>query len=541
MKKQVLILVCFLMVLSGIGIVSAETLTGTLGSAGYNSTLFTIPQTGTQADLITKLITMSMEGTSGTATLTVQQSSVGTVDSGAPAGIAIPFTAHLTDGAGAVLGQGTIGYQRVFNTAGTETPGFMWIYFSSYSPGSNTGQQIVYLNYSHNAFRNYTFSGITDSASALPTGSFAFRHDSGAAKLAEGAYNQLKDISTTADYTVTKPAGIGINGTVTKIVGLSQAFVFSSTGTTITSEAVASENTFNFSVPNDQIIIGIYTSGGVWYNSSTLFSAGTGTPTPTGTPVGPENPIPAGYVRSMVQCVDGQTSGAIHGANIQLKDVENLSWSNVTARFDGTWWIDTLPGHTIDAYGDASGYTSVSRLALPASGSIMYELIMWPSDIPPAPAGKVTLYVEVNDYDTGYTVPGASITVRDSSGATQAQTTGTSGTRMFEVVNNSPCYITVTKYGYITQTRSITTSVSGTDTVRVELMHTLVTTAPTNTIPPGGVTTAVTVNPHDPSVTGNTNAAAQDMMNYLAANGMQLVQLCFLITILGLLGVRLGK
>jgi hypothetical protein len=355
-------------------------------------------------------------------------------------------------------------------------------------------------------------------------------------------------ITTLAEYSFTKPSGIGIQGNVTKTVGgtnyPSRVYIFPATGESpISNDYTVTPYDFYLNTNASQIRVAILTPQSAWYNSSVLFSAGTPTPTPTptGTPVGPENPIPAGYVRSMVQCVDGQTSGAIHGANIQLKDVDNLSWSNATARFDGTWWIDTLPGHTIDAYGSATGYTSVSRLALPASGSTMYELIMWPSDIPPAPAGKVTLYVEVNDYDTGYTVPGASITVRDSSGATQAQTTGTSGTRMFEVVNNSPCYITVTKYGYVTQTRSITTSVSGTDTVRVELMHVLVTTAPTNTIPPGGVTTAVPIDTNAPEHTGSTNAKAQDMMNYLANNGMQIVQLCVLVTILGLLGVRLGK
>jgi hypothetical protein len=243
----------------------------------------------------------------------------------------------------------------------------------------------------------------------------------------------------------------------------------------------------------------------------------------------------------MVQCVDGQTSGALHGSDIQIKDVEASVWSNVTDRFDGTWFIDTLPNHTIDAYGQATGYTSASRTGLPASSSIMYELIMWASDAPAAPAGKVMLYVIVNDADSGNAITGVSIQVRDGTGITQAQTTGTSGTRSFEVLNSSTVYVTASKYGYITASKAMATSASGTDTMRIELMHEVVTAIPTNTIPPGGVTTAVTVNPHDPSVTGNTNAAAQDMMNYLASNGMQLIQLCFLVTILGLLGVRLGK
>lgn len=543
MSKKVLILVCFLIVLSGIGIVSAETLSGTLGESGYNTTTYNVPFTGSQASPITKLHIKNIQYSTGTTTLTLFQNGVvSSVDAGAPAGVGIPFTAHLTTAGGVQLGDGTIGYQRVFNIEGTELPGSMWIYFNNWSTGGNTGSQTIYLNYSHNNFYNYSFQQETGSDSTVPNGGMVFKQDAGTA-LASGDYLQLKDISTTAAYTVSKPSGIGITGNITKTLGSSQAFVFSVSDTILASQSTVSTSPLNFSTSSEQIKIGIYTSNAVWYNSSILFNPGI-TPTPTPTPtatVGPENPIPAGYVRSMVQCVDGQTNGAIHGSNIQLKDVENLSWSNASARFDGTWWIDTLPGHTINAYGDATGYTAVSRLALPASGTTMYELIMWPSDIPPAPAGKVTLYVEVNEADSGNAITGASLSVRDGSGVTQAQTTGTSGTRMFEVMNNSLTWITASKFGYISQTKVITTSVSGTDTVRIELMKQVVTTAPTSTIPPGGVTTAVTVNPHDPSVTGNTNAAAQDMMNYLAANGMQLIQLCFLVTILGLLGVRLGK
>jgi hypothetical protein len=59
---------------------------------------------------------------------------------------------------------------------------------------------------------------------------------------------------------------------------------------------------------------------------------------------------------------------------------------------------------------------------------------------------------------------------------------------------------------------------------------------------PGEVTPRPTTDPNDPSLHGgDTSLKAQEMMNWLAMNGMDLVQLCFLVTVLALLGVKFGK
>ena len=69
----------------------------------------------------------------------------------------------------------------------------------------------------------------------------------------------------------------------------------------------------------------------------------------------------------------------------------------------------------------------------------------------------------------------------------------------------------------------------------------VVTTVPTAPTGPGG-TTPVHVDPNDPSFHGgDTSMKAQEMMNWIAMNGMTLVQLCFLVTVFALLGVKLGK
>ena len=76
----------------------------------------------------------------------------------------------------------------------------------------------------------------------------------------------------------------------------------------------------------------------------------------------------------------------------------------------------------------------------------------------------------------------------------------------------------------------------------LELSKATVTAAPTSTIPPGGVTPVITQDPNDPSLRGgDTSLKAQEMMNWIAMNGMTLVQLCFLVTVLALMGVKLGK
>lgn len=537
--KKVLILVCFLIVLSGIGIASAETLTGTLGASGSNSTLYSVAHTGATASFPQRIYAGLFQNTEGTESLILFFSTTPTYDAGAPAGATTPFTAQLTDGAGMQLADGTMGYQRLFNTGGTEIPGYLWLQFNNYSTGGNTGNKFLFINYSRNALYNvtYTWTG----TSGAPVNNFHWILATGGNPVS-GDYNHVKDVSAIADYTATKPAGIGIEGTVTKTEGSSQAFIFNASGTTITSQSAASTDQFNFTVPNDQIIIGIYTSGGIWYNSSVLFSAGTGTPNPTVTPTTAPTIAP-GYVRTNVWVMD-HLGNAVHGVDIAMYDVEGTTWSNSSGDADARHYIDTLPYHTLNLYADLTAFpdeflpASLLGVETGYSGE-SYYLVMYPTTLPPGD-GNVNLYVTVTDEDTGALIRDASLTATYGT-TTQGGTSGSTGTEIFVVPNQTNIRITGSKAGYTSATQYLN---SGTGTVintGLELTKLLVTTVPTSTIPPGGVTTAVTVNPHDPSITGNTNASAQDMMNWLAANGMQLVQLCFLVTILGLLGIKLGK
>lgn len=276
-------------------------------------------------------------------------------------------------------------------------------------------------------------------------------------------------------------------------------------------------------------------AGGSWYNRSEYVEI-----SQNASPMTPETPIPAGYIRSAAQCVDSQTSGTIRTCQISLLDKEGGVWSN--GSWYGTYYIDTLPAHHIDAYGVATGYTSTSRLNLPASGTIMYELLMVPGYVPPAADGYVWLYVIINDLATGAPLPNAQVQVSSTGETTQSRTTGYNGQASFQVTNNSVWHVSASLSGYKSETEVVTTSSAGPDVVRIELYRTTVTTVPTGTVLPGELTPRPTQDPAgNPGTPGYSNAKGQEMLDWLAQNGMDLVQLCFMVTVLALLGVKLGK
>jgi len=544
-KNKILIIALLALVLMMIAPVSAETLTGLIGgdddiatwNVYYNST--------------------SASGSAGNASVLKAYSieNLGMLSSlirfdngqkpgyaaGALPGNTSPFTAWIGS---TQIGSGTFGYQRLWIEE-TETNGYQYWVFNEWNITGQSGNIQINLT-----IPNYASIGITSfpvyygGATGFPPGYMGL-YSSPTGQIIYGDYLITKNNKIINEYTVTKPSGLMITGTVIKshegITYGSRIYVVDGTSDLpVASESTITTNAFNFNVYSETIKLCALDSGSVWHNTSVLFSPGTGTPTPTPTPtqpIGPDNPITPGYIRTMAQCVDGQTSGSIHDCSLDLYDIENTSWSNGSyldmGSYYGTWWIDTLPGHTINAYASSTGYTPVSRLNLPASSTYMYELILWPSSIPSAGSGFVNLYVLVHDADSGNAITGAAIQVRILDGTTYAQTTGTSGSRMFAVPNSSYTSITVSKYGYVTGTRGITTSASGDDTVRIELLKKVVTAVPTSTIPPGGVTTAVTMDPRSAS------EKDRDMMDQIRTSGPILIDLAIVATILGLLGLMM--
>jgi len=277
------------------------------------------------------------------------------------------------------------------------------------------------------------------------------------------------------------------------------------------------------------------TAGSDWENKTNYVSISVNA-TPNNCEI---EPIP-GYIRTYAQTNDGMTSGGIYNSNIQMHDMEGGAWSNVTN--SGGWWcIDTLPGHSLNIYAQATGYTSAETLGASANGGRHY-LVMWPDYIPAPSAGNVTLYALVYDQQTGAPLYLSMVRVDGNTINTVLTTTGLEGQAMFTIKNDTSIHVTASKTGYSSITKVITTSHFGPDTVMISLPRLTVTTIPTATPGPGGVTPVITQDPNDPSLHGgDTSLKAQEMMNWIAMNGMTLVQLCFLVTVLALLGVKLGK
>lgn len=250
---------------------------------------------------------------------------------------------------------------------------------------------------------------------------------------------------------------------------------------------------------------------------------------------------PATGIQTYFQAVNGQTNGAIYGANLQLHDDETDTWSNVTADADGTHFITTNSTATIDGYADATGFSSVERLNLApcaTSGTCLYELIMWPDFMLPAPGsglpgdpgtGNVNLVVIVSDKDSSEGIYMAQVTVSDPSGSTQASYTNDAGTKIFAVSNESTIHVTASKTGYSTVSKTTTTSEFGPDTVRIEL--TAASGAPT----PTPIITDASGAIVPPAVTLTAAEQDQDLMDMIRENAPNLVMLFILFTLMYML------
>jgi len=254
--------------------------------------------------------------------------------------------------------------------------------------------------------------------------------------------------------------------------------------------------------------------------------------------------------------IDGTSGYPINGAQVDLYDIENTSWTNTTT-IGGHATITTLGGHNINAYGSASGYGDGDLLNQPAIDQKLYSILMFPDNqYKNVTAGWVTLYVHVIDADnTHINIPGASVFGGDQNyGILQNSTpfgitTNSAGIASVIVQNQSNIYLTVSKAGYSTRTQVVYsgTGSGGNASVTATVLLPKATVSPTVTLTAGpGGTVPVTADPAgtpDPSgkPNGYSNAKGQQMLDWLAENGMSLVQLCFVVTIMALFGFKFGR
>jgi hypothetical protein len=548
-QKAILVIALLALVLMMIAPVMAETLTGTLGgsvidSRSYNSTYNLVGATSVDILGITNI--ENSIGTKGYVHFDVFGYPA-TYNAGAPAGIGnIPFELlNITQES--VCARGTFGYQRSFDNLGIELAGFQWLEFDSWENVSYcVGSGLFHLNIDTTAVNIPTLS---TSSETFPVSNGDMWFISGFGSASAGDHIRNVELITYAEYIATRPAGIGINGTVSKLSGgtlyASRAYVFNGTsGAVIGNNPAVDTNDLYFNLLDRPLKIGIQDPLGNWYNTSVLFATGIPTPVPTVTPT-PTTTIPAGYVRNNLYVWD-QNDAQISGADVDVLDVEAGTWTNATADPDGWITIDTLPYHTVNVYAHyptANIYLPNEILGLETGyyGGHNWVLVLYPYTT--TPSGFVTLYINTRNYDTKAVLTGVSLQIKNLvTGATTGESTGSTDSVTTVVTNATNYQITGSKSGYLSKTININSGEGPSKTVVVELSRSTVTTVPTSTIPPGGVTPVVTQDPNDPSLHGgDTSMKAQEMMNWLAMHGMDLVQLCFLVTIFALLGVKLGK
>ena len=553
-KKSILLIALLALVSLMIAPVMAETLTGTLGSGGISTTSFRIETDNVNYLSPTgfeRLYVAGIEYTGGLHTIVRFDDANEHIcfsHNPPPVGNTTPVIASY---AGQVIGIGTFGYQRFFDGAfpiSHEINGYQYLAFNSWNATGLTGNLSLTLTYPWDVAYptligdpslpltspnpdGFMLCGYVNPVSPIPYGKCSFG--------VSGDYIETYNFQFSNDYTATKPSGIGIQGYVNKtILGTinpSKATIYDAvTGVGLTGDDTVRGADLYFNVPFQSIIIGVTDTGMNHYNSSVLFAA----PVPTVTPT-PTTTIPAGYVRNNLYVWD-QNDAQIVGADVDVLDVEAGTWTNTTADPDGWITIDTLPYHTVNVYAHyptSNIYLSNEILGLETGyyGGHNWVIVLYPYTT--TPTGFVTLYINTRDYDSKAVLTNVNLQIKNLvTLAVTGESTGSTDSVTTVVTNATNYQITGSKSGYLSKTININSGETSSKTVVVELSKATVTPAITSTIPPGGITPVVTPDPAGaPGDAGYSNAKGQEIMDYLASHGMELVSICFVVTILGLL------
>lgn len=236
---------------------------------------------------------------------------------------------------------------------------------------------------------------------------------------------------------------------------------------------------------------------------------------------------------------DLYTGFAIQGADVDMFDVENVSWTNTTASSNGQGSITTVASHHLNIWGSASGYNSDNLLNVPAIDGGYYSLLLKPTNITTTnvSAGNLTLFVTVESLELPHnTIQGAEVTAAWGSQYASA-VTNAAGSVSFAVPNNTAVYLSAFKSGYVSSgTSYITGSANGgsaSETTVIYIGQSYVTVTATATTGPGG-TVPVTVDPRTPA------EKEADIANILIDYGDMLVLFFIALTVIG--GVKMiGK
>jgi hypothetical protein len=446
-KKRILFIFVLCLFLF-VSVVNAETLTGTLGggaivSTTSNFTTSTNPPNMNYGYVYVK----SIENSGGSFSLIRWTGKlVDTFDAGAPSGATTSF--NLTSGA-QVVATGTMGYQRIFDNSVPpveQLGGYTWMVFDTWNITGLSGDKYLVLNFNHSKLYNIYAHDYLNPTNYPPVGTGAMEMNSGG-NFFGGTWLWNRNTYVSSDYTVTRPSGLGIVGSVNKNGYNSRAFITNSTGGVITSDTTSSTTTFNFSIIDQApIYIKMFTPNSLWYNSSALF-ASIPTPTPTPTPYG------TGSYNATFTVKNASSNAVIPLAFVEIEDTTTGSV------FSG--YTDSNGQITI-SYGYSgvqnelriwkSGYQYFNWLYTPTSDFIKTVYLYPEIGGNPSIPETVNINIYVKDQNGNTPISGAYVALKDDIYGTskQAQLTNASGTAYFPNFPSS-AYIDleISKSGYV--------------------------------------------------------------------------------------------
>jgi hypothetical protein len=530
--------------------VSAETLNGTLGGNSWSSSNYENPEQSSAEHMGNTILFHNFEHAGDFISLIRwDPSSHGTTDAGAPVGAQTNVIFRLSNSTGQSVGSGYAGYQKIFNNDNppVEQPyGYFYVVANTWNDtlmGDYPGSQAIYIEYDHANLYNYTLRGAgPEPVSEQAT--FGWMLPDGTLELStSGLYTINFEDSVYGYYSVTKPSGLGISGFVNKTNGAdgtliypSRVFISDSQQKTISSDSITNNNRFIINTNATQIYISILSPKNQWYNSSLLFTA-----VPTVTPT-PAPTIPVGYVRTNVAVWD-RSGNLINGANIDIYDIENTSWTNTTHSTGGRGHIDTLPNHHIDIYGSYDIFANEfapNQLLNQEVGSVTgegytYTLTLFPIESI-APVGYTSLYVEVKDATShnylNYVVVKATL----PNGTVYSQNTADAGSAIFIVPNNTVINCAASLTGYLPGSVVVNSGPGEVYTATIELSRQL-TATPTPWVKPTLTTQPViTRNQTTGNYTGFWSPFYNGLTGMGASNGELGLLMTMFLVIFGLIG-----
>lgn len=346
----ILVLGCLLIQFVNAASTENETYTGTLGYEGYNVTSLTggTYSTGGNKQII-GFYTSNIENVGNFKSATISASSAAcgiTLNASyTEAGYTTPVTFRIYNNTiggdglpiqkdGQIIGTGTFGLQRIYNTAIPPTCQgyYLWAVANSWNVTSNlTGIKRIYFDMNRTAIGSPTVMFIQGYVGVTPT-TITFDAGGGSPIMEPAPWylSNMRDISTRAQYSISYSPNEGlIFGNMTKTIGLSQGIIYSAagSGSVLASQTTNTLSPFNFTVLPTAVKLGLKDPLGNIYNSSVFFSYLNPNVTPTVT----QTYDPTG-LRIKIITQDGLNNTPVNGVALGLYDLTDSTkgWNNVT-------------------------------------------------------------------------------------------------------------------------------------------------------------------------------------------------------------------